>query len=1806
MKINPSVVVNSQAPEFIRSDYAKFITFLQKYYQYLETTGNALDVIRNLESYNDVDAQDDTDILSIFYTLFLPDFPQVMKADKKFIVKNIVDLYNSKGSIDSIKAFFRILYGDEVEVFLPKVDILKLDAGVWTKVFKIKIADISEGTIEDLLGSVIYQVDSVNGNKTVQARVIDFDPTTDTLFLTADNIILNFKTVDSVYATNKNGVFVVFHLDSQLASVTTSNVGMNYQAGDDVLVDPNVATTESIKVETSKTGFVSNVKVLDGGANYSTSDKVVFVTGDPSEVPAEAKIVRTINDDLVTDIEGILWSEPEDKITFEDDTEVRQELGDFANLEITNETAVNMNSGSLSSADFGIAAEKQGQDVAMYSRASYTYNQGMYRPILPRVGSESNYSINWPRNESLTVKLIDEELWIGSIGCDQGTPSNPGTVVIQFEDQVDYSNLMSYELTSRSVDPSIAPEVDCLCSQPTNETILDSKIGGLSEHNQVGVYDFGQQTLSALYPFSENGFDTNKPAIYIRERNTLCGHDLSTSRPWEYRFVFKKGSVVNAKIYIMPVQYDIRSAQILAEDGSDFMSETDASQIFLQESPENTYKRNGFDPGTAVNPDNSITLPNHGYLDGELIRYNTFTDVDAGITSDVVGGISDNQIFYCHVVDQDTIHLHKYGATSEGFNNHIAVPITPAATTGTMNYFVSFVGGHVTNGSDYTSTDVEDSAISIYAKKRSVGARDLSANWNIDPMIPTDSNTGLRVTYPYTVDNKVYLYQSINESVDYIKMERDQISNNESIAIAMEIDTRSVEEAEQYKTYPYIALENSEVVPVQNINEIEIPDAGAVRVSVERKSIQGVDDINRGTNRLTKVWNDFSEMGVYQELFGTAKPAYYDEYTTPYATTVIPENSSDYSSGPAEFSNVGATMFVASSKGMSVHYGDGTDAGNFKYAIDLPEFRRVSFVETAYYDGLPSAVTADNGPLGYSLVSSGYYNTHKKKYFTVGFSMPKEFSKDFDTPFEVNLRNIIDSAPSPVTYANRDLNDYFTLEGSLFNNESLFLYEDNSYIATEIDSAGYSSRAGGNMAIMNPTIALEFFSPSLPANDPKKHMVFYCNRADYTAVSTESQRTIYQFYNVWSPNRQAVPSTQVADYTVSVRSLVKSDHIIEKVSDTQMLSNTPSLSTNDGTYTSPFYRDLYVKKGTNVYGKYITLHRTAEDAIAGTNAVTPFSYGSEFGSSQVGNELFSNPIVSGTTVASAYGNPINNSLLGVVKDKNVSLTRYFDPATVGADTVEVPFHGFVDGTWVRFRADFNGSAPTGLNDNQTYYITVVDSDTVKLSETWEDYQNSVYVTMTYSGSVATCALQTVPQSLNFNAIKDLSFDTRYTSVDGNLAPVAGDQTFIKPTFLNNGDQVVISNQRKLDASVNNGSTMYVKKASSSQFTVTNSSALTSMQFGTVAIPSSSVDAATGVLTSANHGFYNGEELAYTTTGTALAIPSTVYVVRLSSSTFSLTAERGGSVLTFANAGSGYHKFIRTNTTTMSELVELIPNSSAPNAGAYLNPGVTGTGIEEFTITYTPTLTTETGTIDQIQMVRGGSYRKIPAMQIVPTDGRTGSGADVYPVANGIGAIKTYEILDGGRQYSDVTLYPAYSFLAEVVTGVPFVVGETAYVSGSEIGTVESVNGHYFKIKSNGSGYTLSVGDIVTSAISNAEATVTEDYTAAATAHPGSITTSTENGSTQNYNGDKNLLNTTTKLQDSYYYQDYSYVIKGSNSYDDWKPHFNKLVHPAGMAVFGEVDYFTTSSATEKLGNTEVSGQSINNTNTAISTEMTTS
>ncbi len=56
-----------------------------------------------------------------------------------------------------------------------------------------------------------------------------------------------------------------------------------------------------------------------------------------------------------------------------------------------------------------------------------------------------------------------------------------------------------------------------------------------------------------------------------------------------------------------------------------------------------------------------------------------------------------------------------------------------------------------------------------------------------------------------------------------------------------------------------------------------------------------------------------------------------------------------------------------------------------------------------------------------------------------------------------------------------------------------------------------------------------------------------------------------------------------------------------------------------------------------------------------------------------------------------------------------------------------------------------------------------------------------------------------------------------------------------------------------------------------------------------------------------------------------------------------------------------------------------------------------------------------------------------------------------------------------------------------------------------------------------------------------------------------------------FNNDKGKISESLmRIQDSYYYQDFSYVVKVGAAIKDWRAEIKKAVHPAGFAMFGEV------------------------------------
>jgi len=133
-----SKLVNQQLPEFIRTDHQKFVTFLEKYYEWLETNGGITKETDNLRLSIDIDTVPDSYINDMIDDL-MPYFPHHFTADKRLFIKKIHEFYSRKGSEESLKFAFRAFYGEEIDVYYPKQDVLKVSDGKWINPLALRI-----------------------------------------------------------------------------------------------------------------------------------------------------------------------------------------------------------------------------------------------------------------------------------------------------------------------------------------------------------------------------------------------------------------------------------------------------------------------------------------------------------------------------------------------------------------------------------------------------------------------------------------------------------------------------------------------------------------------------------------------------------------------------------------------------------------------------------------------------------------------------------------------------------------------------------------------------------------------------------------------------------------------------------------------------------------------------------------------------------------------------------------------------------------------------------------------------------------------------------------------------------------------------------------------------------------------------------------------------------------------------------------------------------------------------------------------------------------------------------------------------------------------------------------------------------------------------------------------------------------------------------------------------------------------------------------------------------------------------------
>ena len=316
-----SVLIDSQIPEFISSNDPNFSAFLKAYYQWLENSqysangGGVLYQTKNLLSYKDIDATTDQ-FIQYFINDFLPYFPQEIVADQRKLIKVAKDFYATKGSENSLKFLFRVLYGLDSEVFLPKENILKASDGKWQIPQALRLVlsptntnfDVtqlnqrigygSQSNASCVIESASHTIDDTLGIQIVEVYVSNLNRT----FAAEENLVVTGNYTG-------NGAPFVFS-EKIIGSISNLVINPKYQGlkynsgntangypGDPVVFYGGLAATAQAQkavayVGNVTVGSISGVSVIAGGFGYSTfQNTMVTIVGGPSLGNGGANVV---------------------------------------------------------------------------------------------------------------------------------------------------------------------------------------------------------------------------------------------------------------------------------------------------------------------------------------------------------------------------------------------------------------------------------------------------------------------------------------------------------------------------------------------------------------------------------------------------------------------------------------------------------------------------------------------------------------------------------------------------------------------------------------------------------------------------------------------------------------------------------------------------------------------------------------------------------------------------------------------------------------------------------------------------------------------------------------------------------------------------------------------------------------------------------------------------------------------------------------------------------------------------------------------------------------------------------------------------------------------------------------------------------------------------------------------------------------------------------------------------------------------------------------------------------------------------
>ena len=310
--------VESQFPGFVREEGPQFVAFLKAYFEYMEQSGKAINAARAIKDNQDIDRTVDS-FVEYFRKEFMVNIPKDVLADKRLLTKHIREFYRTRGSQESYRFLFRILFNKEIDFYYPGDDILRASDGRWVQETRLRVGAPTNINPRTLEGKRIRGVTSG-----ATAFVEDIIATEALGLLIYDMTVRNISGVftDGERVINIDNTNEFTTVNSQVGSIVGIDItdgGAFHNLGNSVEISGAGSTENATGVVTEVTNRSAvTLKIVKAGSGYTRDNSRLIITGG-NGVGFEAKIESytsqpitglSINTDLIGPMRNVQLNTP--------------------------------------------------------------------------------------------------------------------------------------------------------------------------------------------------------------------------------------------------------------------------------------------------------------------------------------------------------------------------------------------------------------------------------------------------------------------------------------------------------------------------------------------------------------------------------------------------------------------------------------------------------------------------------------------------------------------------------------------------------------------------------------------------------------------------------------------------------------------------------------------------------------------------------------------------------------------------------------------------------------------------------------------------------------------------------------------------------------------------------------------------------------------------------------------------------------------------------------------------------------------------------------------------------------------------------------------------------------------------------------------------------------------------------------------------------------------------------------------------------------------------------------------------------